>query len=95
MVLLEIFTRWAADTPPWRGYRIGTCPRCLRAHKVLDTGKVENACRDIENEGFRLIESDQPMEVHRKPLRASDDPKDPQTPWVRVPVLPADGRPPF
>jgi hypothetical protein len=93
-VAIEVFTRWAASTPPWKGFLIGTCPRCVRAHR-FEEGRAVKPCRDLEKEGYTLVIRDEPMNKHRRPLRAADLPQDPDTPWVRVPQLPADGSPPF
>lgn len=51
---LEVFGRWADDTIPWDGYGIGTCPLCLRAHRLerpVDGQTVSGLCHRPAVEG--------------------------------------------
>lgn len=82
---IEAFTRWSDDHEPWPNFLGMTCPRCLRRHRVDPTDlKIINPCRDLQDETIEIIVRDDPMSLARKPLRSSDDPKDPFTPWIRV-----------
>lgn len=85
-VTLEVFGRWADDTTAWSGYGIGTCPLCLRAHRLeqpVNGQTVSGLCPRSRSEQLRVQLRSEPMQTLRRPLRAGDDPTDPQTPWVR------------
>lgn len=94
----EVFSRWSRETPAWNGYVVGTCPRCLRAHRFDNPvsggpNYPVRGCADARTEGCYLVARSEPMSELRRPLRSADDPADPHTPWVRV--SPVRDHPPF